>query len=75
MYNRKWLLEIGAAIPQENPSCTAQWLFDRLNSGRLAEIAWSGFLNVPKYGTYRIREILEKTAEAGQSTGSNLEVA
>ena len=75
MFNRKWLLEIGAGIPQENPSCTGQWLFDLLNSGRLAEIAWSGFLNVPKYGTYRIREILEKTAEAGESTGSNLEVA
>ena len=74
-YNRKWLLEIGAGIPQENPSRTGQWLFDLLGSGRLAEIAWSGFLNVQKYGTYRIREILEKTAEAGQSKESNLEVA
>ena len=75
VYNRKWLLEIGAGIPQEDPSCTGQWLFDLLGSGRLAEIAWSGFLNVQKYGTYRIREILEKTAEAGQSKESNLEVA
>jgi hypothetical protein len=75
VYNRKWLLEIGAGIPQDDPSCTGQWLFDLLHSGRLAEIAWNGFLNAEKCGTYRIREILEKTAKAGESTKLNLEVA
>jgi hypothetical protein len=75
VFNRKWLLEIGAAIPQENPSYTGQWLFDLLDSGRLAEIAWSGFLNVQKYGTYRIQGILEKAAETRESTGMSLEVA
>ena len=75
VFNRKWLLQIGAGIPQEDPSCTGQWLFDLLASGRLAEIAWSGFLNVEKYGTYRIREILGKAAPARASTGMSLEVA
>jgi hypothetical protein len=75
VFNRKWLLEIGAGVPQEDPAYTGQWFFDLLSSGRLAEIAWSGFLNARKCGTYRIREILGRTAEERQSTGKRLEVA
>jgi hypothetical protein len=75
VYNRKWLLEIGAGMDQEDPSYTGQWLFDLLDSGRLAEIAWSGFLNARKCGTYRMREILAHGAEAGESLRTGLEVA
>ena len=75
VFNRKWLLEIGAGVPQEDPAYTGQWLFDFLDSGRLAEISWSGFLNARKYGTYNIREILENGIEARESTRMNLEVA
>jgi hypothetical protein len=75
VFNRKWLLEIGAGVPQEDPAYTGQWFFDLLNTGRLAEIAWSGFLNARKYGTYNIREILDKGTEAGESTQIDLEVA
>jgi hypothetical protein len=75
VFNRKWLLEIGAGVPQEDPAYTGQWLFDFLNSGRLAEIAWSGFLNARKYGTYNIREILENRIGARESTPMSLEVA
>jgi hypothetical protein len=75
VFNRKWLLEIGAGVLQEDPGYTGQWLFDLLDSGRLAEIAWSGFLNARKYGTYNIREILENGIEARESTRMSLEVA
>jgi len=32
-FNKKWLLHIGAATPQDNPKYTDQWLFDLLNAG------------------------------------------
>jgi len=57
-YNRDWLLEIQAGIPQEDPRYTHQWLFDRLIAGRLADTAWNGFLKARKYGTYKIMEVL-----------------
>ena len=59
LYNQKWLLEIQAAFPQEDPDYTDQWLFDLLNAGRLAECSWDGFLKARKYGTYKIEEILQ----------------
>ena len=58
-YNAKWLREIHAGIPQEDPRYTDQWLFDLLNEGRLAEAAWSGFLKARKCGTYKILDILK----------------
>ncbi|MFA7256337.1 MAG: hypothetical protein WC047_02015 [Kiritimatiellales bacterium] len=58
-FNKKWLMEIQAGIPQEDPRYTDQWLFDLLNEGRLAEAAWSGFLKARKYGTYKILDILK----------------
>jgi len=58
-YNRKWLLEIQAGIPQEDPRYTDQWLMDLLDEGRLAEAAWDGFLKARKYGTYKIFDLLE----------------
>jgi hypothetical protein len=58
LYNQKWLLEIQAAFPQQDPEYTHEWLFDLLNAGRLAECSWDGFLKARKYGTYKIEEIL-----------------
>ncbi|MEW5818142.1 MAG: hypothetical protein AB1798_22480, partial [Spirochaetota bacterium] len=57
-YNKRWLSEIQAGIPQEDPQYVEQWLFDLLNEGRLAESAWDGFLKARKYGTYKIMEVL-----------------
>jgi len=74
-FNRRWLLEIGAGVPQEEPTYAGQWLFDLLESGRLAQIAWSGFLNARKCGTYNILEILANGLAAGESPRMNLEVA
>lgn len=58
-FNRKWLLEIQAGIPQKAPRHTHEWLFDLLNEGRLAEAAWDGFLKARKFGTYHILDLLK----------------
>jgi hypothetical protein len=57
-FNRQWLYEIHAAAPQKDPDFTDQWLFEMLNAGRLADMAWSGFLKARKLGTAKIMEVL-----------------
>jgi len=56
-FNRKWLLALGAGIPQENPAYANEWVFDYLNSGRFAEAAMDGFIEVEKLGSYNIKKI------------------
>jgi hypothetical protein len=58
-FNRKWLREIQAALKQENPEYTDQWLYDLLRRGTLAESAWDGFLKARKLGTFKIQKVLE----------------
>ena len=58
-FNRKWLREIQAALKQENPDYTDQWLYDLLNRGTLAESAWDGFLKARKLGTFKIKQVLK----------------
>jgi hypothetical protein len=58
-FNRKWIREIQAALKQENPEYTDQWLYDLLNRGTLAEAAWDGFLKVRKLGTFKIHQVLK----------------
>lgn len=57
-FNRKWLLKIGSAIQQENPKHADQWIFDYLNSGRFAEAAMEGYVEIEKNGFYNIKELL-----------------
>ena len=57
-FNKKWLLRIRAAIEQENPKYTNEWLFDLLKGGRLAEAALKGFIEVEKMGTFNIEKIV-----------------
>lgn len=59
-FNRRWLDEIQAGIPQDDPRYAHEWLFDLLDQGRFAEAAWSGFLKARKYGTYKIHELIAK---------------
>ena len=59
VYNKRWLMEIQAGIPQEDPRYAHQWLMDLLRAGRLAEAAWDGFLKARKYGTFKVLEVLE----------------
>jgi hypothetical protein len=58
-FNRRWLEEIQAGIPQSDPRYANEWIFELLDQGRFAEAAWSGFLKARKYGTYKIRELIE----------------
>jgi len=62
-YNRKWLLHIRSALPQEDPRFTNRWLFELLRKGRLAECAWNGFTKVEKRGTDTILRILRSDRE------------
>lgn len=58
LYNRRWLLGIGAGVDGKNPKYVDEWLFDFIESGWLAEAAMQGFLNAPKMGTYNIENII-----------------
>lgn len=58
-FNRQWLREIHAGMPQENPDYADQWLFDLLSNGTIADMAWSGFLKARKLGTEKIMEVLK----------------
>jgi len=66
-FNREWLYEIHAAVGQKDPDYTHQWLFEMLNDGHIADMAWSGFLKARKLGTVKIMEVLE----TGKMTRSN----
>lgn len=61
-FNRKYLINLGAGLDQENLKYLDQWLSDWINSGRLAEAAAQGFLEAPKLGTFNIEKILTKRA-------------
>ena len=58
VFNRKWLMGIGAALDQENVRYANEWLPDWLNSGWLAEAAMQGFFEAPKYGTFNIEKVI-----------------
>lgn len=58
VYNRNWLREIGAGIPQGDPRYCAEWITDYLMDGRLAQASWDGFLYARKMGTYKIEEVI-----------------
>jgi len=56
-FNKRWLIQIGSGMIQENPNYTNQWLFDLLDSGWFAEAALQGFIEVEKFGTLNIQKI------------------
>jgi hypothetical protein len=58
-FNQQWLYEIHAGMEQKDPDFTHQWLFEMLNDGHIADMAWSGFLKARKLGTAKIMEVLE----------------
>ncbi|KKQ27745.1 MAG: hypothetical protein US42_C0006G0052 [Candidatus Magasanikbacteria bacterium GW2011_GWC2_37_14] len=60
VFNKAWLKSIGAGVEQQDPNYTAEWLFDWLESGWLAQAAMSGFLNAPRNGAYHIEDIVLK---------------
>ena len=60
VYNRQWLKTIGAGIAQQDPRYTAEWLFDWIESGWLAEAAMSGFLDGRQFGVSNITDVVFK---------------
>lgn len=55
-FNKRWLLHIGSATPQEEAKYTDQWLFDLIYAGDLAELAMQGFVEIEKLGTFNIEK-------------------
>ena len=68
--NRRFLLEAGAGFKQWDPRHTAQWIDEWLLDGTLAAGAWSGFMRLPKTGTYRILELLGHGDGRARSPGA-----
>ena len=57
-FNEHWLRTVGGGTPQLDPRYTNEWLFDWVESGGLARMAWNGFIEAPTHGAYRIEEII-----------------
>ena len=58
-YNRRWCIESGAGLKMRDPRFANEWLREWLEDGTLAGAAWSGFTRLPKFGLYRILELLQ----------------
>ena len=56
--NRKWLLSVGAGIDEFDPKLTRHWMQDVLYSGRLAEAAMQGFVEIERGGVANITNII-----------------
>ena len=57
-YNRLWLQQVGGGIAQHDETYTSEWLFDWINSGALARMAWNGYIEAPTHGIYRIEDTM-----------------
>ncbi len=57
-FNKQWLTQMGAGIDQMDPRYTNEWLFDWIESGALARMAWNGYIEAPTHGVYRIHETI-----------------
>ncbi len=56
--NRKWLLSVGAGIDGFDPKLTRHWMQDVLYSGRLAEAAMQGFVEIERGGVANIANLI-----------------
>lgn len=57
-FNRTWLKMTGGGVTQGDPRYTNEWLFDWIESGGLARMAWNGYIEAPTHGSYRISSIM-----------------
>ena len=57
-FNQIWLQYVGGGVPMANPKYIDEWLFDWINSGGMARMAWNGYVEAPTLGTYRIEDIV-----------------
>ncbi len=57
-YNLRWAREAGVGLKQRDARFVAERLLDWIDDGTLAGAAWSGFMRLPKFGTYRIADLV-----------------
>jgi len=57
-HNRRWVRESGAGFKQRDARFAGEWIGDMLVEGALAEAAWAGFVRLPKFGLYRILDLV-----------------
>lgn len=57
-FNAVWLQYIGGGVPMSDPRYMNEWLFDWINSGGVARMAWNGYVEAPTHGAYRIEDIV-----------------
>ncbi len=57
-FNRNWLYQVGGGTDALAPEYTQEWLWDWINSGALARMAWNGYTNAPTHGAYRIEDVV-----------------
>jgi hypothetical protein len=59
-YNKRWLEQIGAGLPMDNPKYAHEWIVDWWQRGLFAKAAVDGYMLAPKMGTYNIQKIIRK---------------
>lgn len=57
-FNRVWLGYVGGGVSQNDPAYVSEWLFDWIESGGVARMAWNGYIEAPTHGTYRIEDLV-----------------
>lgn len=62
-FNRRWARERGAGLKQNDPRHAREWLAEWLEDGVLAAAAWSGYLRLPKFGTQRVLEVVDRVVK------------
>jgi len=60
--NQKWLVRLGAAIPQLKVEHADEWIPDFLNQGLFAEAAMQGFVEMERNGTKNITRVIESNS-------------
>lgn len=58
VFNREWLLTVGAGVDAYDAEYVNEWLIDLLKTGRLARAAVDAFLNAERRGVYNIARSL-----------------
>lgn len=53
-FNRKWIFNVGGGTDMLDPEHAEEWLFDWINAGALARMAWNGYIEAPTHGALRI---------------------
>lgn len=62
-YNLRWLLNSGYGILQKDLKYLKEWLFDWLEEGYFAEMAFEGFLEGERFGVKKIEKIISEAKQ------------